>query len=36
MGWFYENVYDCYYDTAGNLHWRGVYTGKHIINIKDY
>ena len=33
MGWFYENVYGCYYDTVGNLHWHGVYTGNHVINI---
>lgn len=36
MGWFYENVYNCYYDTVGNLHWHGVYTGNHVINIKEY
>lgn len=34
MGWFYENVYGCYYDTVGNLHWHGVYTGNHLIKHK--
>ena len=25
-----EQVYDCYYDTVGNYHWKGVYSGEHI------
>ena len=27
----YEEVFDRYYDTAGNLHWIGAETGKHIV-----
>ena len=30
MSNYYEQVYDCYYDTAGNYHWTGVYSGEHI------
>lgn len=26
-----EEVYDKYTDTAGNLHWTGTHSGKHII-----
>ena len=36
MEWFYENVYDCYYDTVGNLHWHGGYAGNHVFNIQEY
>lgn len=25
----YEQVYNRYYDTAGNYHWTGVHTGEH-------
>lgn len=25
-----EQVYNRYYDTAGNYHWTGVYSGEHI------
>lgn len=25
-----EEVYNQYYDTAGNYHWTGVYSGIHI------
>ena len=31
----YEQVYNQYYDTAGNLHWTGVITGEHIIKISE-
>ena len=26
-----EEVYDQYYDTAGNYHWTGTKTGHHVI-----
>ena len=26
-----EQVYNQYYDTAGNYHWIGVYSGEHIV-----
>lgn len=26
-----EQVYNVYYDTIGNLHWTGIYTGSHVI-----
>lgn len=28
---FIEEVYDKYTDTAGNLHWIGTHSGKHIV-----
>jgi len=28
-----EEVYDKYTDTAGNLHWTGTHSGKHIVKI---
>lgn len=30
-----EKVYDKYTDTAGNLHWTGTKTGKHIIPAEE-
>ena len=31
----YEQVYNQYYDTAGNLHLVGVITGEHIIKVSE-
>ena len=28
-----EEVFNQYYDTAGNYHWTGVMTGEHIVKI---
>lgn len=30
-----EEVYDRYTDTAGNLHWTGTSSGKHIIKAEE-
>lgn len=30
-----EEVYDKYTDTAGNLHWTGTHSGKHIISAEE-
>jgi hypothetical protein len=30
-----EEVYDKYTDTAGNLHWTGTHSGKHIIRAEE-
>ena len=32
---FYEEVYDQYFDTAGNYHFFGTYSGEHIIRPED-
>lgn len=29
----YEEVYNIYYDSIGRLHWTGVHTGTHIIEV---
>lgn len=31
----YEEVYDQYSDTAGNLHWTGTHSGKHTIKAEE-
>ena len=31
----YEQVYDEYFDTAGNYHYIGIYSGEHIIRLKE-
>ena len=31
--YIWEEVFNCYVDTAGNYHWTGVYTGHHIVEI---
>lgn len=28
-----EEVYERGYDTAGNYHWHGTYTGHHVIKV---
>lgn len=30
-----EEVYDKYTDTAGNLHWTGTHSGKHIVKAEE-
>lgn len=30
-----EEVYDQYTDTAGNLHWTGTHSGKHIVKAEE-
>ena len=30
-----EEVYDKYTDTAGNLHWTGTHSGKHIVKVEE-
>lgn len=32
---FYEEVYDHYFDTAGNYHFFCTYSGEHIIKPED-
>ena len=31
-----EEVYDKYTDTAGNFHWCGTHSGKHIAKAEEY
>ena len=30
-----EEVFNEYYDTAGNYHWTGVITGEHIVRFNN-
>lgn len=30
-----EEVYNKYTDTAGNLHWTGTHSGKHVVKAKE-
>lgn len=33
--YYAEEVYDKYTDTAGNLHWTGTHSGKHIVKADE-
>ena len=33
--WNDEEVYNQYYDTAGNYHWTGTYSGEHTVRINQ-